>query len=98
MTIAKKLIIKYILRRKHPGPLKWFRVGVITRYVNQRGNVVKKSLQGNGKTNERALIYALPPRTVIYDPATYSTHARLSSAARREPTLCLVPVPSSEKT
>lgn len=29
-----------------------------------RGNVAKKFLWGNGKTNERALIYALPPRRV----------------------------------
>lgn len=33
---------------------------VIARYVTRRGNVAKKFLLGNGKTNERAVIYALP--------------------------------------
>lgn len=56
-----------------------------------RGNVAKKFLWGNGKTNERALIYALPACSVIYDPATYSTHASLT------PTY-IIPVLPSEKT
>lgn len=34
---------------------------VIAPYVTRRrGNVAKKFLLGNGKTNERAVIYALP--------------------------------------
>lgn len=59
---------------------------LIGRYVTYLGNVAKKFLWGNGKTNERALIYALPPRSDLR--AGYSTHAR----AR------YIPVSPSEKT
>lgn len=66
-------------------------VNIIARYIIHGGNVAKKFLWGNGKTNERALIYALPRRAVIYERATYSTHASLA------PTY-IIPVLPSEKT
>ncbi|CAH2089725.1 unnamed protein product [Euphydryas editha] len=61
--------------------------------LTRRSNALRQGRQSanapekvrDRETNERALIYALP-RTVIYETATYSTHARR------------IPVPQSKKT